>query len=71
MPYSVETTDILMWKYPERPKKIKALTRKRLNYVRKKQIHPKYKKRKLKIRKRLDYVRKGHKYLKHKKRKLK
>ncbi|MFX1352025.1 MAG: hypothetical protein ACFFA1_07390 [Promethearchaeota archaeon] len=68
MPYRVETTDIPMWKYPRRPKKIKALIRKRLSYVKRKQIQYKHKKRKLKIGKRSNYVKKEHRYHKYKKR---
>ena len=54
MPHRVETTDAPKWKYPGRRKKIKALIRKRFNYVRKKQIQYKHKKGRLKIGKRLD-----------------
>ena len=71
MPHRVETTDAPKWKYPGGPKKIKALMRKRLNYVRKKKLQYKHRKGKLKIRRKLDYVRKGHKYHKLKKRRLK
>ncbi|MFX0096498.1 MAG: hypothetical protein ACFE7E_01925 [Candidatus Hodarchaeota archaeon] len=71
MPHWVETTDVLKWKYPGRPRKIKALIRKKFDYVRKKQIQYKHKKGKLKAGKRSDYAKKEHRYHKYRKRKLK
>ncbi|MFX1485973.1 MAG: hypothetical protein ACFFBS_02520 [Promethearchaeota archaeon] len=71
MPYRVETADIPMWKYPKHPKKIKALIRKRLSYVKKKQMRYKPKKWKLNTHRRLDHVRKEHRYHKYGRRKLK